>query len=219
MKTSIAVPAEAWETLSESYSAHLAVEQKGSKPVGVKATKYKGYLHTVFSVMFGSWGSLSRPTINAYRLLPESMYEGDTTPIYHDKDAIAAGRRERGDHTGLIVSVKGSRMVCAEPVEFVLGLPTTRPLTLAEAQEFDALQQAAGWRALFYKGAPTEWGFLDGHPVVRYLGGDDSHATLFWKRGKTIEELSISDEIQLESLMPEVLVVPQSAHTEQLVLF
>lgn len=219
MKTSIAVPAEAWETLSESYSAHLAVEQKGSKPVGVKAATYKGYLHTVFSVIFGSWGSRCRPSINAYRLLPESVYEGETTPLYHDKEAVEAGRRERGDHTGLIVSVKGRRMVCAEPIKFVMDLPATRPLSLAEAQEFDAQQQVAGWRALFYRGAPTEWGFLNGHPVVRYLGDDQSHASLFWRHGKTIGELSISDEIQLESLIPEVLTASQSVHTEQLALF
>lgn len=77
------------------------------------------------------------------------IYEGATTLVYHDHEAINAGLRQRGDSTGLIVSVGGKLVVCAEWVDFLMEIPGTRALALAEAMVFDNnASRSGGWRAL-----------------------------------------------------------------------
>lgn len=169
--------------------------------------------------MYGPYGEARKPYIDAYRLLPTSVYVGETTLVYHDEEAIQAGLRERGEHTGLIVSVNGKWMVCAERVRFVLGLPGTRPLSQPEAKAYDERQRKSGWRALWFNGRRPEWFSLHGHPVAVYrehatLGKD--MAVLFWKLDGEIHELSIDSDVSL-SPPEELRTVPSDEG--QLALF
>lgn len=196
------VPAETWQKIASAYSAHLAAEQKGNKPISVLTDEYGGYLYTVFGVTYGPWGIATKPSTDAYKLLPVSMYDGETTLAYHDRKAIESGTRKRGDMTGLIVSVKGELMVCAKHVRFLMDLPTTRPLSVSEAVTCDERQRKSGWRALRFNSKSPDWVSLRGHPVAVYRGhkvfDEDDKAVLFWRRGGKIEELWIDDDVSLD---------------------
>ncbi len=217
----VEVPAEHWETLREAYSAQLAAEHKGKGPISVKTTTFRGHRYTVFGIHYGPWGGRFKPTAFGYRLLPESMYNGETTLVYHDDEAIRTGRRERGDHTGLIVSVTGKRMVCAEAVAFEKGLPTTSPIALSEAQEVDERRRRWGWRALHYRSRTPEWFSFVGHPVARYQDDDgDTTAVLFWRYGDHIEELTLTEDAELSAPSDWVVAPPSKpVCREQFTLF
>lgn len=215
----VLVPAETWKRVASAYSAHLAVEQKGNKPITALTAEHGGYFYTVFGVTHGPWGGATKPSANAYKLLPVSMYDGETTVAYHDRKAIESGARKRGDMTGLIVSVKGELMVCAERVRFLMDLPGTRPLSLAEAMSHDEGRRGAGWRALWYGGKEPDWFSLRGHPVAVYRGHktlDDDRAVLLWKHDGAIHELGIDDDVLLDGVDRERVPV---ASNVQLALF
>lgn len=205
----ILIPAEQWETMASANSCQIAAEQQcacegsGLKPVPVRTAEYGGYLYTAFSATYGPYGAARQPCVEAYRLLPRSMYSGETTSVYHDAEAIRSRLRERGDHTGLIVSVRGAKMVCADKVRFLMDLPGTRPLSQVEAVAFDERERVFGWRSGWFKGALPEWFSLKGHPVARYTGHrtlGNNHEALFWKLGGAIQELSIADDVALFAL-------------------
>lgn len=200
------IPAEHWETFAESNSCMKASEQKGNTPISVKTFEHGGFLHTSFATIYGSYGLARKPTVQAYKLLPVQMYEGATTLVYHDHEAINAGLRQRGDLTGLIVSVGGKLVVCAERADFLMEIPGTRALPLVEARIFDENAGASGgWRALWYSGAVPKWFSLQGHPVVVYGSGQrESHAVLFWKSKGGIREMSISEEIDLSPVSESI---------------
>jgi hypothetical protein len=219
MMDGIRVQAERWQRIAQAYSAHLTAEHKGHKPIPVRTAEYGGFLYTAFSVMYGPYGEARKPYIDAYRLLPTSVYVGETTLVYHDEEAIQAGLRERGEHTGLIVSANGRLMVCAERVWFILDLPGTPPLSLVEAKSHDECQRKSGWRALWFRGKEPEWFSLRGHPVAVYRGHEtlgDDHAVLFWKLDGEIHELSIDSDVSL-SPPEELRTVPSDEG--QLALF
>lgn len=219
MMDGIRVQAERWQRIAQAYSAHLTAKHKGHKPIPVRTAEYGGFLYTAFSVMYGPYGEARKPYIDAYRLLPTSVYVGETTLVYHDEEAIQAGLRERGEHTGLIVSVNGKWMVCAERVRFILDLPGTPPLSLVEAKSHDECQRKSGWRALWFRGKELEWFSLRGHPVAVYRGHEtlgDDHAVLFWKLDGEIHELSIDSDVSL-SPPEELRTVPSDEG--QLALF
>lgn len=193
------IPAERWEMYAEAYSAHLAAEHKGKSPVPVRTIEHGGFLYTAFAVIYGCLGGSRGPTVEGWRLLPPDLYRGETTMKYHDEEAIESGRRERGDKTGIIVSVRGQHMVCAERVDFCMTLPGTKPISLDEAKTANERSSQYGWRALTYKGAKVEWFTFHGHPVVRYERDDGGRAsTLFWRKGNTIHEQWLDDEVQLD---------------------
>lgn len=203
----IIIPAETWEQMAaEAYSGSMIMEQEpkllGQKKEGlyaVKAVEFKGFLYTSFGTCYcGYKAEGKRSTIYAYRLLPESMYSGETTTVYHDEEAIQAGLRKRGDHTGFLVTVRGKRLVCAESVQFILDLPNTKPIPLATAQAFDEEERRMAWRSILYRGAEIEWFSLNRHPVARYKKeGFPTRAILFWSSGKRIQQLSLGEEVAL----------------------
>lgn len=219
------IPEEHWRRITDAYSTMQAVEQKGDNPISARTVEYQGYLHTVFGIVYCSYGKESKPSADGYRLLPESIYDGETTTVYHDDEAIRAGLRERGDHTGLIVSVKGRRIVCAKPLRFQKGLPGTLPMSLSKAEEYDQRQQQAGWRALFYKHAIITWHSLNGHPVVCYSSDErDTVTTLFWIDHKgEIHEMNLDETMELSSVEQVQAntnaLPPTTQQQEQLVLF
>ena len=222
----ILVPAEQWETMASANSCQIAADQQcacegsGHKLVPVRTAEYGGYLYTAFATIYGPYGVARKPCVEAYRLLPRSMYSGETTSVYHDAEAIRSGLRDRGDHTGLIVSVRGNKMVCADKVRFLMDLPGTRPLSQTEAESYDERQRDYGWRAGWFKGALPEWFSLKGHPVARYRGHatiGNNHASLFWMLGGAIQELSIADDVAL--FAPERWTVAVGEPEGQLALF
>jgi hypothetical protein len=200
----------------------MAAEHKGNKPLSVRTAEYGGFLYTAFTTMWGPYGEARKPCVDAYRLLPTSAYAGATTLVYYDEEAIMGGLRERGDHTGLIVSVKGKLMVCAEEVRFILDLPGTRPLSLAEAKDYDERQRRSGWRALWFDSKEPDWFSLRGHPVAVYRNHStlhEDHAVLLWKAKGEIHELSIDDGVIL-SPREELQAAPSAPTLEgQLSLF
>jgi hypothetical protein len=216
---SILLAAELWQAIAAANSCQIAAEHKGRKPIPVRTSEHGGFLYTAFRTALGPYGESRKPYVDAYRLLPASVYTGETTTVYHDEEAITAGLRERGDHTGLIVSVNGKLMVCAERVRFILDLPGTPPLSLAEAKNHDKSQRKSGWRALWFSGTEPEWFSLHGHPVAVYrehatLGKD--MAVLLWKLDGAIHELSIDSDVSL-SPPEELRTVPSDEG--QLALF
>jgi hypothetical protein len=201
----IRLPAEQWHPMAASNSCQLAAEHRGKSPVPVQAVQYRGASYVVFSVMWGIYGSVPEPQMSAWRLWPLSLYEGSTTTVYHDEEAIRAGLRERGDLTGLIVAVNGRQMVCAQEVRFILGLPTTRPMGLSEAEDYDAQCRSSGWRALWFRGKEPKWYSLHGHPVAVYRGHETlgtDHAVLLWRSDGDVHEISIHHSVRLEPACP-----------------
>lgn len=219
----VLVPAEKWEVASDAFSGQLAVEHKGSGPIKVKTFRHDAFLYTVFSVHYRHYGA-QKAEVEAWRLVPASLYPGETTQRYHDKEAIEAGLRQRGDYTGLVVLVRGQRMVCAQRVLFYQDLPATAPLSRAEAEAYDRNESGYGWRALWYAGATPTWHTLRGHPVARYcchstLG--HAHTVLFWRHESRIEEMSLDIEVILDpstgrAMQPNAVVTPEAG---QLSLF
>jgi len=217
-KTEISLPAEMWKVMADTYSAMAASEQSPGKLVGVKSAIYSGQRYTCFGVMYGPYRKKGGSRVWAYRLVPESMYGGETTTVYHDEDAIKAGLRGRGDCTGLIVSVSGKRMVCAERVDFLIAPPTTKPVPLADAQAFNEKEQGYGYRSFRFSGQTPEWKYLNGHPVAVYKSdGEEMHAVLIWKKGKNIEEMWLG-EVELYA-SSTVGVIASIRSEDQLSLF
>lgn len=208
----ITVPVEKWEAFANSNSCSNAVEQKGAKPVSVRTFSHNGFIYTSFGTMYGSYSNDKlKPTIQAYKLLPESLYPGVTTPIYHDDDAIKSGLRERDDLTGLIVSVAGKLAVCAERVDFLCGLPGTRPCPIDEAKAFNTAQEDVGCRSLWHDGS-CSWFTLNGHPVAVYESEErGNHAVLFWRASGGIQEMSIADDVELS---PIDMIVPAASNVQ-----
>lgn len=221
MKT-ILIAAELWDVFAEANSCQQAAEQKANRPVSVHTFDYGGFLHTVFSTIWGPYGEARKSIIDAYQLWPSALYSGETTLVYHDEEAIASGQRQRGDSTGLIVSVKGRLMVCAEKQRFLKGLPGTRPLSPAEADAFEEKSRQSGWRALWYPGKLPEWRSLSGHPVALYRDhattGED-RAILLWEDRDGIREMGIAGDVVLESAVSDRHFRRQAPQLSQMELF
>jgi len=197
----ITVPAEQWALFSKTCACSTAAEHKGDKPMSLRTFDHGAFSYASFSVNYGPWGGRNSLLIGAYKLLPESLYAGETTIVYHDEAAIKAGLRDRGDLTGLIVSCKGKRLVCADKVDFLMGLPKTQCLSFHEAEAYDDETRHHGWRLLFYSCANREWFSLEGHPVALYRKDqDNSQSVLFWKSEGKVHELSLQKGLQLSPL-------------------
>ena len=198
MIQSIRVPAERWEELAtiNSCMAASSFDPKKGKPLSVKSDVYQGRRYTAFGTLYGPWGVNSKPKIWAYDLKPEALYDGETTLVYHDADAIAEGRHARGDHAGLIVNVNGQRMVCAKRVDLVKDLPTTPPLSLAEAHAWRDRNAAAG----FGDRREVTWHAYSGHPVIRYHTGHGMPAELLWSiDGQQVTAMWLGKDLELDS--------------------
>lgn len=223
MNDVIVLPAQQWERLSEHCSAMIAADHRGNRgPVLVHRAEHRGWLYAIFGVTYGPYTQSDKPSIDAWRLLPPEVYAGETTTAYHDEKAIRAGLRERGDHTGLIVSVDGTLMVCERRVKFLCGLPSTRPLTTAEAMAHEEKASRSGWRALWFAGVSPEFRSLGGHPVVVY----QPHATLgtsstvmLWRYDGRVAEMSIVPDVPLEEAIVESSGNHSTVGFEQMSMF
>lgn len=202
----INLPAQEWEKALTSYSAQRAVETPAGKLVQVRTYAHGGQLYTSFGATHTRFGSSSRSSINAYTLIPCELWHGNTTRIYHDEEAILQGHRARGDHTGLIVAVKGREMVCAETIAFEADLPTVKPLDLETAKKHDRSSRGSGWRSNYKNGGRTEWLMHMGHPVVRYFDvSGETTMVLLWNNCGIIEDFYLAEDFK---------VIPQQESTE-----
>ncbi|MFX4226377.1 MAG: hypothetical protein ACFHHU_00375 [Porticoccaceae bacterium] len=207
MQNSFIVPVEEWERLTKACDLVLIFDQtmkmkKGEeKPISVKVEAYGSQLYTAFSISYTSLNSASPAQIEMYRLCPVRAYEGETTIIYHDDDAIKNGKRKRGDHTGLIVSHRGKQYVCAERCHVLRGFPsTTLNLSLAiehEKQLFAQVALGCG-RMEARKEHGVVWKLYDGHPVACH----GEIRTLFWAMGKSIALTTLDGGAVLDDVSP-----------------
>lgn len=115
----IYVNTQLWEGFYSRSALMKLAEQKGSQPVIVPTFEHEGFLYLGCGAMFPGTQSKEPKRIYAYRLIPESMYEGEVTTIYYDPEAIAAGTRRRGCLIGLAVTTLKQRLVCVEKAEFL----------------------------------------------------------------------------------------------------
>lgn len=220
MTHTIEVPAERWEELANINSclAGCSFDPKKGKPLAVKSDVFQGNRYTSFGTLYGPWGAKCKPTIWAYRLVPEALYDGEMTMVYHDEAAIADGRRNRGDHAGLVVTVNGHRMVCADRVNLVSGLPGTPPLSLPEAHAWrDRVTSSA-----FPDGREVTWHAYAGHPVIRYHTGRGISSALLWSiDGRQVTEMWLEEELELDSpdSLAAVPSVPAGAQGQLGMLF
>src|SRR5690606_41918686 len=91
----IVVPAERWDSLyaeGRGLSLMSLIEQKGDAIVSVRPLELNGYLHMANGARFSGIDPdpSQTSTIYAYQLLPEKLFDGLTTTVYHDEEAIAA---------------------------------------------------------------------------------------------------------------------------------
>lgn len=199
MTNVIPVPAERWEELADinSCMAGASFDPVKGKPLAVKSDVYLSHRYTAFGTLYGPWSETKKPTIWAYRLVPLALYRGETTIVYHDAEAIAEGRRQRGDHTGLIVSVAGQHMVCEDRVNLEMALPRCRPLTLSEARAWH--QDALVFNGAAFHGNPVEvsWHAYEGHPVIRYHREGGTRTALLWSvDGQHVVEMWLAKEVR-----------------------
>lgn len=123
-----------------------------ASPVSVPTIKINGILVTG---MGGSHHGLDRQ-FDAWQLTPEETYQGPTTTRYHDEDAIKAGLRDRGDHTGLVVTYRGARMVLTRRIVIMSGAPSLQyAVSLEDAKTYDAGPNQGYWRST--SGDPVRW--------------------------------------------------------------
>lgn len=197
MVKQLQIPINVWVEFSCRVAASHLAGQSGSQIVSVPAIEYQGYLYLVTSALYTVAGDDRWPVVSTYRLVPIEFYQGDTTTIWHDEPAISRGERARGDHKGLIVSVKGTRMVCAEAVQFRAGLPNCRVMSRHEAQAHDASNRNLGWRVFVTQRVEPDWTTLCGHPVAVYYrpDGDDPYCVLYWKNNCRVMEMTIKHSL------------------------
>lgn len=188
----LTVPAEQWEALRDINSCAL-VSLSQDAIVTVKAKRYKGRLFTAFATLHTRYGG----QIIAYELIPPHCYEAATYETYHDAEAIAEGGRERGDHLGLLVKVKDTKWVCGKAVRFDKGLPSTTPLSLAEANRW--MEEHYSGSAINYPIKQGAWASYEGHPVRCYTAnGEDARLLLYRGEKGEVQFMRISTSLALE---------------------
>lgn len=190
------VPAEVWEEYRKCYSL-MSLAECRKPPAPVKVFWHGGAQYTGLGGVSGPWGYSSKDEMHAARLVPEDWYEGPTTLVYHDEDAIQRGLRARGDHKGLVVSVRGRRMVIARSVGFVKELPSTVPLSANEVRDYTKNHEGEGWPS---QGALRgDWVCLEGHPVLVEKDGRP-FGTLYYLAGGRLHEMRIRlDDVVLDT--------------------
>lgn len=202
------LPAQEWVRMADAYCGSRLAESDGKSVVGVSAVSHAGYLHSIFSVVYG--GVSGEEIAEGYRLVPPEMFDGETVASIDWRDVRTMRTRRRGDSTGLLLKVKGKVMVCARHVHFIKTLPTTRPIAIEEAQRFDEAARPWGWRAMGYGDSDVDWRKVAGHPVAVYRDPVRmrSMSVLFWKDGANIKEYRLHPD--LETSMFDAVSATQS---------
>lgn len=202
----VTVPAQQWAQWSTICCAMKMAEAKSGEVPSVPSLELGGYLHVVFSVMYGGLSGLYQA--DAWQIVPVGLYDGQTWNHVsgHEFDETV---RERGDYTGMLVSVRGTQMVCSKPVSVIRSLPTVRPIPPDEAMAYDEKARCYGWRALHYQGAKIGWKMLQGHPVVVYQMPDEERrmAVLLWKHEGHIEDYYLGASLDTSNL-PDMPATP-----------
>lgn len=221
----VPIPAQEWAVAADAYCGDRLSEMDVGDVLTVKEFTHAGYIYAVFATMTGGWSGES--LVYAWQLLPLQVYSGQTTGVICSSEWDRS--RARGDMTGMIVKVRGRKMVCAKPVHFVRTLPTVRPLAMAEAMRFEFSLRKSGWRSSHFREAVATWACLAGHPVCSY-GATGMHremSILFWKANGTFQEhmLPRSELLSLQSGVENLgssevkFVSPPVSHFSQASLF
>lgn len=211
----VVLPVQEWVRFANAYCGERFAEADGKNVMSVPAIQYGGYLHAIVSCQYG--GVTSEHLANGYRLVPVSMFHGDTVEHLDWRDPATVEKRRRGDMTGLVVKVNGKRLVCAKAVNFVRDLPTVPPVSLKDAKEFDERSSTMGWRSMRNAGAEITWRALKGHPVAIY--DHPLHmsrlSVLYWQGEHGVEEYVLHQSLDASMLTdPVELDAPTSATNE-----
>lgn len=184
----VTAPAQEWEEWAALCCAMRLAEAKTGDVINVPAREHGGFLYAVFSVTYG--GFSGEYVAYAWQLVPSALFNG-TPWTYVSGYDFEEGVRKRGDNTGMLVSVRGSELVCAKRVQFVRDLPTVAPITGRQACNHEAEASRYGWRAMRFKGVTPQWGLLQRHPVAVYVNPTtgDRAAVLLWTHKGVIQDL------------------------------
>lgn len=180
----IVLPFEKFEKASSACYALMKLSEQRVKdgiaiPVAIPAIKIGGMLVTN---MGGSYQGLESK-FDAWELSPETTYQGPTTPRYHDEEAIKAGLRKRGDHTGLLVTYRGTRMVLTRKITIKASAPSLQyAVSLVDAKKYDSDGSHGAWRE-FYCG-PVRWVEKAGFTLAIFTKPNDEETTMLYYRNK-----------------------------------
>jgi len=219
--TTIELTPAKWRSMTGINSASRVSEQKGDALIKVSAKELQGHLYTAFCTLYGSIGRNSTSTIYAYRLALLDLYQGETTRLYHDEDAVNEGRRKRGDHQGLIIKYKNKEYAMAQRVDLVMVLPDAVGVCMEELKAIEEEKREAGWRSHLYRDGNYEWKSYQGHPVLEY-STDDGRITrvLYCQEDGELEEVTLDDDLKLEPSAQALIVERVPSMTEgQMALF
>ena len=203
------VPAQDWEEWSSLCCAQKLAEANSGEVISVPAMEHGGYLHAVFSVLYG--GRSGEYKAYAWQLVPAVLYPGESWTHVSGCD-FDDSVRERGDYTGMRVSVRGAELICAKPVNFIRTLPTSPPVSTQDAKRYDEMSRGYGWRSMRFNGAKVSWKLLQGHPVVVYeaTNGGGHMAVLLWKHKGIIQDYYLGNQIDASTLpdLPQATEAP-----------
>lgn len=178
-----------WNEMADICSAQALSEAGKDVTPSVKAKQFKGFLYAVTSYCSGP-----NNEVNAWQLIPESLYSGVTMNKV-DWVKVHAEVRYGYAYLGLRVKVDGKVMILAKPVNFLRALPTVAPISMEQAQAYDAQCRTMGWRPNCYGDSPKiSWHKLAGHPVVVYeRDGKPSRGTLICNISGVIQDFHLSN--------------------------
>lgn len=180
----IILPLEKFEEASSACYALMKLTEQRVKdgvaqPVAVPAIKMNGMLVTG---MGGSYRGLDSE-FDAWELTPETTYQGPTSPRYHDEEAIKAGLRRRGDHTGLLVTHRGRRLVLARKITVKASAPSLQyAVNLVDAKKHDSESSQGPWRATY--GDPVRWVEKAGFVLSVFAKSNKEELTMLYYRNK-----------------------------------
>lgn len=217
----ITIPQQHWYSASQRLALMNLTSQKRAEVVSVPVFEHSGYAYMGNSAIYTAFGSDEKSSIGAYRLIPKSLFKGETTTVYHDPEAINRGERERGNLVGLIVSVKKQLMVCSTMVKFVASLPTTAPISLSEAKKHAASFQSIGWRKSVLDAVTPLWNHINGHPVASYNNPDMNFCchVLFWRLQNEVHEMSLGQSVIFDDDCSALNSTPWPTSGSQMQLF
>lgn len=206
------LPLDAWKPAYEAMrSLDLLMEADGrnGRVARVRAAPLGGFLHASTGACFGP---VDGAEFTAYPLIPATLYRGETTLLWHDEAAIEAGRRERGDSTGLVVEHGGRRFVFGPSITVRSSMPSgVCSLSVADAKAFIG---AAPGRV---RGKTLQWCTAAGFPVrlgtTRYPA-DPCCAELFYRVGNGIASAYVGELACFASSLDRS-VLPVSFHPDE----
>lgn len=202
----VLISGEDWLKFSSKNSCAVDFETPEDQIVSVKTFKFKAFLYACFSSSSNAF--TGDYTLEGWKLVPLAAFNGPTYKRMNWEELEKQGHK-RGNLCGKLVKVRGQIMVCTSPVTFKSDLPTTPPIGIEEAKEYDARNRRWGWRSISYGAqAQVEWMTLKGHPVVSYDANGQPRAILIWKDDGHYHEYGLGTGKEINFDSPDAMFIP-----------